>query len=131
MTYKVLVCGGRDYYDHFTQEEAETYILSCLTALSDPPEKEDIVFISGMAKGADQIPIKLVEDNPEWPNPIEKYYADWRKHGPRAGSLRNIRMLEEGKPNMVIAFPTPTSVGTYHMIKISQKAGLPVHIYNE
>ena len=81
-----------------------------------------------MARGADQIPIKMFSDDPEWGG-ISEFHADWDTHGRKAGPLRNIQMLEEGKPNMVIAFPTPTSKGTWHMVKISKEAGVPVYIY--
>lgn len=128
MTYKVLICGARDYYDYYTQDEAEDFVKSCLLSLLDPPEKEDVIFITGMARGADRVPVRMLDEDREWGG-LERYYAEWDKYGKRAGPLRNIRMLEEGKPNMVIAFPTPTSKGTWHMVKIAREADIPVHIY--
>lgn len=127
---KVLVCGGRDYYDFLTQGEAEDFIHSCLMSLPEPPDKSRVIFISGMARGADHIPVRMVEEDREWGG-LEKYYAEWQKYGNRAGPLRNIKMLEEGRPDMVIAFPTPKSSGTHHMINISRKAGVPVFVYGD
>ena len=130
MMFKVLICGGRDFYEEFTQEEAETYIHEALSSLPEPPEKEDVIFISGMARGADQIPIKMKQSDPDWGG-VEEYHADWGKYGKKAGPLRNIHMLEEGKPDLVVAFPTKSSRGTYHMIDISRKAGVQVCVYND
>ena len=130
MKYKVLICGGRKFYDYHTQEDAEDFIKSCLISLLEPPEKEDVIFISGMARGADQIPIKMVKDDDEWGG-IEEYHADWDNLGRKAGPLRNIRMLEEGNPDMVIAFPDPESRGTWHMVDISRKANKKVFIYED
>lgn len=121
--FKVLICGGRDLYDFMSQEIAEELVNYTLSSLKTSPEKEETVFISGMAKGADQIPIRMIQNDPGWGG-LEEYYAEWNKYGNRAGPLRNIRMLEEGKPDLVIAFPTPSSRGTHHMIKISQDAGV-------
>ena len=128
--FKVLICGGRDFYEEFTQDEAETYVCEVLSTLLDPLDKEDVIFISGMARGADQIPIKMKQEDSDWGG-IEEYHADWDTYKKRAGPLRNIRMLEEGKPNLVIAFPTKKSRGTHHMIDISRKAGVSVYVYDK
>jgi predicted Rossmann-fold nucleotide-binding protein len=50
----------------------------------------------------------------------EDYPADWTKHGKSAGFVRNKQMLEEGKPDVVIAFPGGT--GTAMMIKLVEEA---------
>lgn len=125
MSFRVLVCGGRDFTDY---ENAVDFICSGLVSLLNPPEKSDVVFISGMAKGADQIPLKMVEDDPEWGGCL-KFPADWGKYGRRAGTLRNIQMLEEGKPDLVFAFPTESSRGTWHMIRIAEQAGVDVLVF--
>ena len=126
--YKVLVCGARDYYDFYTQAEAEDFIISCLLSLPEPPDKGDVTFISGMARGADHIPLRMIEEDREWGD-IEKYYAEWDRYGKSAGPRRNKRMLDEGKPDMVIAFPTPTSKGTWHMVRIARESGVTTFIY--
>lgn len=41
--------------------------------------------------------------------------ADWRKHGKRAGPMRNRAMLAAG-PDLCIAFPRPGSKGTLDFI---------------
>jgi len=55
---------------------------------------------------------------------VQEFPADWRKLGKRAGPLRNIQMLKEGNPCLVVAFPGGR--GTAHMVKIAQAAGLAI-----
>ena len=52
------------------------------------------------------------------------YPADWDTHGRGAGPIRNKQMLEEGKPDLVIAFPG--GKGTANMIGQAKEAGIPV-----
>lgn len=56
--------------------------------------------------------------------PETAYPADWRRDGKSAGYRRNRRMLSEGRPDLVIAFPG--GPGTAHMVEIAEKAGVPV-----
>jgi hypothetical protein len=60
---------------------------------------------------------------------LEIYKADWDTHGRKAGILRNIQMLEEGKPDCAVQFPGGR--GTAHMRSILDKAGIPVYEYEE
>lgn len=50
-----------------------------------------------------------------------------------AGPERNKKMLEEGRPDLVIActHDLSQSRGTSHMVKISREAGIPVYILGE
>ena len=86
---RVLVCGGRDYADKET-------IAKVLDSL-----KIDLL-INGAAKGADTLSGQWAEDRN-----ISCLYvpALWDKEGKRAGILRNLRMLHDGDPEMVVAFP--------------------------
>lgn len=43
--------------------------------------------------------------------------ADWATHGNAAGPRRNQRMIDEGNPDLVLAIPGPSSVGTWDMIR--------------
>jgi hypothetical protein len=119
---RVLVCGGRGYEDI---EGGGTIVREALSQLFlNPPEKEDVVLISGGAKGADQIPIYMYEgEEDEWGG-LEVYPADWKLHGKSAGHIRNQQMLDESKPDIVIAFPGGR--GTANMIKRAKKAGVEV-----
>lgn len=142
---KILVCGGRDFgvitrYDFpggtrpvhdegwkqfgFGMSFIEKFAVENSTTLPDEHGlwmPEDITIISGCAKGADQIGIDWAVIN--WCK-LEEYPADWKKYGKAAGSIRNKQMLEEGKPDVVIAFPG--GKGTAHMVKIAKEAGVKV-----
>ena len=105
---RLLVCGGRNYQDGNT-------VWAILWALH--PE----VVIHGAAKGAD----KLAGDwAVEMQVPCDEFHADWTSHGRAAGPIRNARMLAEGKPDLVLAFPGGS--GTENMVKQATAAGIPV-----
>lgn len=56
--------------------------------------------------------------------PCGSYNADWKAHGKAAGFIRNQQMLDEGKPNLVVAFPG--GPGTAHMVARARAAGVRV-----
>jgi len=109
---RVLVCGGRDYADAAHVEGVLRFHL-----LEGAPN----VIIEGCARGADS----LAEDfGTRWLIPVEHFPADWDRHGKAAGPIRNRQMLDEGKPDLVIAFPGGR--GTANMIEQAERAGVPV-----
>ena len=118
---RILVCGGRDYTDWETLHD---WLYEYSKEHFDWPI-EGPTIISGMAKGADTIAAKWAKDN--WLTLIE-FPADWDKYGKKAGPIRNQQMIDEGKPDLVVAFPTPKSKGTWDMIRRAEKAGIPVKI---
>jgi hypothetical protein len=79
------------------------------------------VIIHGAASGADTLAKKWARGNR---CPDEAYYADWKAHGRAAGPIRNRLMIEEGKPDLVIAFPGGR--GTENMKKQARAAGIEV-----
>lgn len=109
---RVLVCGGRDYY-------RRSDLFMALDALHR--RKTITLVIHGAARGADSLA-------GEWAclNGIDvaEYPADWNKDGKAAGPIRNARMLSEGKPDGVVAFPGGR--GTADMIGQAKRAGLKV-----
>lgn len=106
---RVLVCGGRDFQ--------ENYVLTRVLDTFDIT-----VLIEGGATGADQLARAWALSNRV---PNETYKANWARYGKAAGPLRNQRMLDEGKPDTVIAFPG--GKGTADMVRRARKAGVPVH----
>lgn len=54
--------------------------------------------------------------------------ASGTKSATKLGPLRNQRMLEEGKPDLVVAFPG--GGGTKDMVRRAAKAGVPIHEVN-
>lgn len=87
------------------------------------------VLIHGDAKGADRLSEKALR-NTYSKFPVERYPADWNKHGKAAGPIRNQQMLDEGKPDLVIAFLAQNSRGTKDMVSRAEKAGVEVKVIN-
>jgi predicted Rossmann-fold nucleotide-binding protein len=109
---KVLVCGGRDYKD----------VERVFAALTKEHKKAPFTtLIHGGAKGADELAARWAVLNGV---EVRAYPANWEAHGKAAGPLRNQRMLNEERPNMVIAFPGGR--GTSDMISRAQAARVPV-----
>lgn len=109
---KVLVCGGRDYCD---RKEFFWQLTRNFVGWSE------WTIISGCAKGADMLAVDFANTyNLE----CLKYPADWKQYGKAAGSIRNQQMLDEGKPDLVVAFKG--GVGTADMVRRAKKAGVEV-----
>jgi YspA, cpYpsA-related SLOG family len=109
---RVLVCGGRSFDD-----------LPLLDRTLDELHagRPITTVIHGGAAGADTMAHF-------WAGaagvPIDVYLARWKEHGKAAGPIRNQRMLDEGKPDLVVAFPGGR--GTADMIRRAERAGVPV-----
>lgn len=109
--FKVIIAGSRNFNDYaLLKAKCDFYLQN----------KTDIVVISGTANGADKLgEMYAVERGLK----IERYPADWDKHGKKAGYLRNKQMADNA--HALIAF-TNGSRGTGHMIDIATRQGLPV-----
>jgi len=55
---------------------------------------------------------------------VQVFPADWETHGKAAGPIRNQRMLDEGRPDLVVAFPGGR--GTSDMVARAKRAGVEV-----
>ena len=110
MAMRVLICGGRKFDDALT-------LGSWLGGIHG---KQGIsVLIEGGASGADCMARKFAE----WKGiPVITFAADWKAHGKAAGPMRNQRMLEEGKPDLVVAFEGGS--GTADMVRRARAAGI-------
>lgn len=112
---RVLVCGGRFFengdwlYRVLDEIHAETPI-TCL--------------MQGGAMGADFLAHHWARDRriPDHPT----FHADWQAYGKAAGPIRNAKMLREGKPDLVVAFPGGS--GTDNMASLARKAGVEVRV---
>jgi hypothetical protein len=111
---RVLICGGRDYEDMYSFENHLEKIFES-RGITNP------IIIQGGAGGADTLAKSYA--NMYYLRCLE-FPANWPLYKKRAGPIRNQQMLDEGKPHLVIAFPTKNSRGTYDMINRSQKAGV-------
>lgn len=127
---RVLVCGSR----HFNDMDLLSKTLSSIDQ-----GKNITTIIHGRAKGADYLAgiwahnMNIV---------TEEYPANWEVFGKSAGPIRNKQMLDEGRPDLVIAFLTNVGEqeifyglsdsqynrGTKNMIQQATKAGIPVKV---
>jgi hypothetical protein len=107
---RVLVCGGRAY----TDREALAAVLADLRRM-----RGIALVIAGGARGADTMAA-------EWAKardiPCSVYMADWDGLGRKAGPIRNQRMLDEGKPDLIVAFRGGR--GTADMVRRAREAGI-------
>lgn len=109
---RVIVCGGRDYADR-----------DRVYAVLDKLHREAGIdrIIEGGALGADRLAFDWAEGLAV---PTTRYEADWNAFGSFAGPRRNATMLEDGQPDLVIAFPG--AAGTRDMIRQARRAGVDV-----
>ena len=108
---RVLVCGGRNFKD-------EAAVFQTLDQIGGVAH-----LIEGGAKGADTL-ARLWANRNLGPDQLTTFEAEWRVHGKAAGAIRNQRMLDEGKPDLVVAFPGGR--GTADMVRRAERAGVPV-----
>lgn len=107
---RVIVAGSRDYTD--------SQILDTVVHEHRPD-----VIVHGGARGADA----LAGDFAQWhlvPTEVHPVTsADWRRHGKKAGPMRNQRMVDAGA-DVCLAFPHADSVGTWDCAARAMRAGI-------
>lgn len=109
---RVLVCGGREWTD----------IRATYQVLDRLHKTRGIdAVIEGDARGADRLAGYWAQKNSV---DLLIFRADWDRNGKAAGSIRNQQMLDEGKPDMVVAFPGGR--GTADMIRRAKRTAIPV-----
>lgn len=122
MKFKVLITGDRNY----TRQSTVDMILDGLFARYG----EDLYIIHGGAKGADSLAKRWVDA--KWMTRRFDHTwicdAEWEKYGRAAGPIRNHLMLDEGEPDIVVAFhdDIESSKGTKEMCEYAKKNDIPV-----
>lgn len=111
-TIRAIVSGGRNFDDY-------NHLQEVLDRIHKHTPIDTI--ISGRARGADSLGEKWAKENNV---NILPYPADWNAHGKVAGHLRNQRMIDEGKPDLLIAFPG--GKGTSDMVERAKKANIKI-----
>lgn len=104
---RLLVCGGRSYEDW-------SVVSKTLKEIGPT------ILIQGGAPGADRLAHKWADHNGV---PVVTYPANWSA-GRKAGPMRNVFMLLDGRPDMVVAFPG--GKGTADMVRRATDAGIPL-----
>jgi len=118
---RVLICGGRDLDSadvvNWLNRFAQCDIQHKLGQEAWPVA----AVMHGGAKGADEGAGRWAES--EGIKPLV-FQANWKRDGKAAGPIRNRRMLEHGKPDLVIAFPGGR--GTKNMTDLAEASGVPI-----
>jgi len=118
-SYKVLISGSR-FLDH---DKHSTVILDTIKEMVKElgiQSTDSVTAIAGDAKGADTIACALIALYfPDWQ--IKRYKAEWSRHGKAAGPIRNLQMIEDNEPNVLLAFPKGDSPGTRDAIRTFDK----------
>ena len=110
---RVLVCGGREYKNRSRVFE----VLDRLWA-----EHGALTIIEGGAVGADTFAGEWsCTQRTCW---LVTEHANWEKNGRSAGPIRNQKMIDDHKPNLVVAFPGGR--GTADMVLKARGAGIEV-----
>lgn len=107
-----LICGGRDFADKALFQDT----INRLVSDRGFPKR----IVHGGARGADAMGQALGDC---MGIPCIAVLPDWSK-GKIAGPLRNQRMLDEWKPDLVVAFPGGR--GTNDMVRRARKAGVEI-----
>lgn len=108
---RVIVCGGRTY-DNWKRIHKEL------------SELQPAVIIQGGAPGADRLAAKWADKNGV---PTVTYPALWSR-GRAAGPLRNRFMMEDSRPDLVVAFPGGR--GTIDCVTKAREYNLPIVTIN-
>lgn len=116
-TYRILVTGSRKWTN-------KKYLAKKLIEAMESHYPNVVIVHGGCPRGADMFAEAFARYNNI---PTEIHPANWKKHGPKAGILRNQEMVDAGA-DLCIGFITGESPGTRHCIKAAQKAGIPTTI---
>lgn len=111
--YRILVCGGRDFSDRDAVFGALDLVKSAVG---------EMTVIQGGASGADALAREWCAKQPSIHMINEP--ADWNAHGRAAGPIRNQKMLDDHKPDCVLAFAGGR--GTADMVRRARAAGVKV-----
>ena len=111
---KLAIVGSREF---------ENYDLLCVeVAKIQETQKIDLI-VSGGAKGADTLAKKFAAKNQI---PLMEFLPDYDRYGRGAPLQRNTLIVRNS--NVVLAFVTATSKGTWDTIRKAQAAGKRVVI---
>jgi hypothetical protein len=111
----VLVCGSRHYKDY-------QRVYDSLKSLQDVS-----LVITGGCRGADALASRAAQ---ALGYPVQEFPADWKSFGKAAGPIRNQKMLDIGRPDMVIAFHEnwEQSKGTKDMVLRTIQLDIPLEV---
>ena len=119
---RIIVAGGRDFYDHSLLSSNLDRIIS------EDFASDEIIIVSGVAPGADREGETYAKRKGY---SIHQFPAKWVIHGSAAGPIRNEEMAKNA--DVLVAFWNDLSPGTKNMIEVAKKYGLKTYIvrYNQ
>lgn len=112
---RVLVCGGRDYHDR-------RHVWNTLFDLDRERGPFAVIIHGACRTGADEAARRWATEAAS--RQEEPYEAEWSVYGPPAGPIRNKRMIDEAKPELVIAFKGDK--GTADCVRRAESAGIEI-----
>ena len=119
---RVLVCGGRNFNDvpliwkTLDALHAERHFRLVIDGASDD--------VTGPYVGADYWAHQWALARLPLGVEARRFHAEWKRLGRPAGPIRNTRMIEEGEPDLVVAFAGKK--GTANMVAQARAAGIEV-----
>jgi YspA, cpYpsA-related SLOG family len=117
---RVLITGSRTW----TNASKISMQLALITA-GIPPAL--VVVVHGNAAGADRLADYEARRQGMG---VERFPADWKLYGKRAGFVRNAQMVST-KPTVCLAFIRNGSLGASMCADLAEKAGIPTHRFTE
>ncbi|MCR5712639.1 MAG: DUF2493 domain-containing protein [Prevotella sp.] len=117
--FRVIIAGTRDFSDYLLLRD------KCDTILSGKKGDNNIVIVSGTARGADRLGERYARERGY---EVRQFPADWMNDEKKAGPIRNAKMADNA--DALIAFWDGTSRGTKHMIDTALAKGLTVRVIN-
>lgn len=128
---KIIIACSRDFNDYNYLEKKVFGILNYIDNNIYGVDKDNIIIISGEAKGADKLGEVFAS---KYSLQITKYPAKWDYYGNRAGYIRNMKMkeycLEDCNNSILIALWDGSSRGTSNMIDLCKKTNIRTFIVN-
>ena len=114
--FRIIIAGTRFFNDYsLLKETADRLLADKITA------GYSIIIVSGGCSGADLLGERYAKENGY---SIDRYPAEWKEYGQKAGIMRNTVMADNA--DALITYWDGISRGTKNMIDEARKKGLAV-----
>jgi hypothetical protein len=125
---RVLVFGGRDWknrkatYAILDELDSQYHFTTCIDGMARGAD--ELAFDWALSRGVKTERYKADWDNVTRPGAVVKHTRYGKPYDALAGHVRNQKMLDEGLPDLAVAFPGGT--GTADMTARCERAGVLV-----
>lgn len=113
--FRVCIAGGRDFDDYGLLKQRMDALLKS--------KHPNVCVVCGCAKGADTLGERYAKERGY---AVERYPADWEKHGKAAGPKRNAEMASVS--DACVVFWDGVSRGSANMIEQCKKRAVPLRV---